>query len=156
MTLDIRRARQEDAGALAVLLRELDLFGHVRAEQPEQTAARVERHVALCLADHSHSLYVAERPGGEIVGYLAAHWLPYLILRGPEGYISELFLAAGARGQGLGRRLLEAVVQEARVRGCARLQLINMRSRESYERAFYQKAGWQERPDAADFVLVLE
>jgi GNAT superfamily N-acetyltransferase len=105
-----------------------------------------------CLSDSSHSVYVAERPGGEIAGYAAVHWLPYLFMSGPEGYVSELFARDDARGQGLGRRLLDIIVAEAGARGCSRLSLINLRSRESYQRQFYTKAGWLERSEAANFV----
>jgi hypothetical protein len=44
---------------------------------------------------------------------------------------------------------------EARQRGCFRLSLINMRRRESYQRRYYEKAGWEERPEAANFVYFL-
>ncbi len=47
---------------------------------------------------------------------------------------------------------MRAVKAEAARRGCWRLSLLNMRGRESYERAFYAKDGWQEREDAANFV----
>jgi hypothetical protein len=49
--------------------------------------------------------------------------------------------------------LLEAVKGEAATRNCSRLSLLNMRDRESYQRAYYTKDGWQERSDAANFVL---
>jgi GNAT superfamily N-acetyltransferase len=101
-------------------------------EKVEVIQSRVSRPLQLCLADNSHSIYVAERPEGELVGYIAVHWLPYLFLPGPEGYISELFIRELARGQGLGSQLLEVVKKEAAERGCIRLSLINIRSRESY------------------------
>lgn len=151
----IRRAQATDAPALAALLRTIGLSAALAAETPEETAERVARHLALCLADESHSVYLAEQLDQGVVGYVAVHWLPYLILGGPEGYISELFLAEEVRGQGIGGRLLDVVVDEARARGCARLQLVNMRHRDSYQRAFYTKRGWLERPDAADFVYSL-
>jgi len=90
-----------------------------------------------------------------VLGYVAVHWLPYLFLTGPEGFVSELFVRREARGRGLGRILLRIVEDEARSLGCARLQLINFRDRESYRRGFYAKAGWQERPDGASFVKTL-
>lgn len=37
-----------------------------------------------------------------------------------------------------------------------KLQLINFRHRESYERSFYTKHGWEERPLAANFALYLD
>jgi hypothetical protein len=44
---------------------------------------------------------------------------------------------------------------EAQERGCSRLMLINLRKRESYQRRFYQKQGWEEREEAANFVYHL-
>jgi GNAT superfamily N-acetyltransferase len=74
-------------------------------------------------------------------------------MRGPEGYISELFVRAGARGRGIGGQLLKIVEREAKERDSQRLSLINLRGRESYQRQFYVKAGWQERSEAANFIL---
>ena len=90
-----------------------------------------------------------------MVGYAAVHWLPYLLLAGPEGYVSELFVRDSEQGKGVGTKLLEVVKREAEERGCSRLMLLNMRYRESYQRGFYKKLGWQEREDAANFVLQL-
>lgn len=151
--MTIRRAGAEDGKALAVFLRGLDYFPRLAAMTDEGVQAQVARHLDLCLADASHSVYLAEGPAGELLGYAGVHWLPYLFLRGPEGYVSELFVAQAARGQGVGKGLLAAVKEEARARGCARLSLLNMRERESYRREFYVKDGWRERTDAANFVF---
>jgi GNAT superfamily N-acetyltransferase len=111
----------------------------------------VQSHLDQNLADESHSIYIAADEDGAFLGYCAVHWLPYLFLSAPEGYISELFILEQGRGQGLGGRLLEAVEEEARSRGCSRLQLINGRDRESYRRGFYTKHGYEER-DMAPFL----
>jgi GNAT superfamily N-acetyltransferase len=74
---------------------------------------------------------------------------------GPEGYISELFILESGRGKGVGHALLESVKTLAKERGCARLHLINGSNRESYQRRFYEKLGWKERPEIADFILPL-
>ena len=51
-------------------------------------------------------------------------------------------VAAEARGQGLGRRLLDAILSEARARGCARVRLDvideNPRARALYERMGFE------------------
>jgi ribosomal protein S18 acetylase RimI-like enzyme len=153
--MDIRRAEAADVPAIAELLRSLGTFAHINAEAKPVTQERVARHLGLCMADDSHLLLVAQTPGDELAGYCAVHWLPYLFMAGPEGYVSELFIKDEFRGQGIGSRLLEAVKTEALNRGCSRLMLVNMRDRESYQRQFYAKQGWEERPDAANFVLYL-
>jgi GNAT superfamily N-acetyltransferase len=156
VTHTIRKAQPDDAAAIAALILGLGQFGHhFEGLSDDEACRRVGRHLDQCLNDESHSVYVAADDAGLIAGYASAHWLPYLFLRGPEGFVSELFIAETARGQGLGGRLLQTVAQEARARGCSRLSLLNMRGRESYERGFYAKQGWQERPDAANFVLRL-
>lgn len=152
--LSIRPAVLEDAAAIALLLREIGSFRQIDAETPEATRERVGRHLAMCLANDDHLVLVAES-GGKLTGYAAVHWQPYLILAGPEGFVSELFVHPEQRGAGIGGRLMDAVETEARQRGCSRLMLLNIRDRESYQRGFYAKRGWSEREDAANFVLKL-
>ena len=155
MDITIRKAEIEDAASLARLLRSFGWFAAFEDENAEASSERVRRHLELCQADDSHSVYVAEADGN-IQGYVSVHWLPYLILAGPEGYVSELFIQEEGRGQGLGTRLLEVVKTEARQRGCSRLMLLNNRGRESYLRQFYTKNGWQERPEMANFICRLK
>lgn len=155
MEIQIRKAETADVPALTDLLRSLGLFAHINSESPRSTRERVGKHLDLCLADDSHLILVAQTSGEELAGYCAIHWLPYLMLAGPEGYVSELFIHEKFRGQGIGAQLLETVRAEAQKRGCSRLMLLNMRKRESYQRQFYSKHGWEERPDAANFILPL-
>ncbi|MBE7551833.1 MAG: GNAT family N-acetyltransferase [Anaerolineales bacterium] len=156
MIFHIRPAQLNDAAALADLLTGLGWFQHYFGDAPaEVIQERVRQKLSLNLTDKSHSIYVAESSESRIAGYAAVHWLPYLFLPGPEGFVSELFVQESARGQGLGGRLLAAVKAEAIERGCSRLSLINMRSRESYQRGFYGQHGWEERPEAANFILRL-
>ena len=156
MDIHIHKAETTDVPAIVDLLRSLGLFAHMNEETPQTTQKRVSRHLALCTTDDSHLILVARTSSGEVAGYCAVHWLPYLILPGPEGYVSELFIKESFRGQGIGSQLLESIKAEAQKRGCSRLMLLNMRKRESYQRQFYSKQGWEERPDAANFVLPLE
>lgn len=153
--MKIRKAKFEDVGAITEILRSLGWYAHMDAEPREDTEKRIAAHLALCHADNSHSVYVAEGADGEIAGYVAAHWMPTLFLAGPEGYISELFVRAAARGQGVGTTLLETVKQEAAERGCVRLMLLNRHNRASYARGFYKKCGWEEREGLAIFAYWL-
>ena len=152
----IRRATRDDAPQLAALVRALERFDHLREEPLPEAIARMQDALAGAAEGGQRSIYVAESETGALVGYVAVHWLPYLIMRGPEGFVSELFWAPDARGRGHGSRLLAAAVAEARARGCSRLGLLNNRRRDSYTRGFYATRGWQERGDMANFVLYLE
>ncbi|MBN1220190.1 MAG: GNAT family N-acetyltransferase [Anaerolineae bacterium] len=153
--VNIRQATEEDVSAIVDILRGLEWLTRFNSETALETERRVGYHFQLCAADDSHSVYVAEKANGTVAGYTAVHWLPYLMLAGPEGYVSELFIRDTERGQGIGTKLLETVKKEARQRGCSRLMLLNIRQRESYQRGFYKKVGWEERPQAANFVLPL-
>ena len=152
MNISIRPAQIEDAAAITAILQQLEWFSHYG----EITPLRVSRQLELCLADASHSVYLAETPSGEIVGYGAVHWLPTLFMPGGEGYVSELFVKESARGGGVGAALLRAFVAEGKERGCTRLSLLNNRQRESYRRGFYTKQGWQEREAMANFVYLFD
>jgi len=152
----IRQAREDDVAAIADILRSQQTFAHINQELPAQTEQRICRHFKLCAASSSHSIYVTEDSAGRVVGYAAVHWLPYLVLTGPEGYVSELFVHASQQGQGIGTLLLEKVKEEGKKRGCSRLSLLNMRNRESYRRGYYKKVGWEEREKAANFILPLK
>ena len=152
-TPTIRLARESDVEGIASLIRELALeLGWPRPEDAAETEAMVRRGLSACLAASTeHTVWVVIDSETGVVGYLAVHWQPYLLLPGPVGYVSELFVRAAWRGRGLGGSLLHAAETEAAQRGAFRLELFNKRDRASYERGFYAKAGWSERRDLAVF-----
>lgn len=155
MSVTIRAVTLQDSERLADLLRGIGWFKAFEHETAAASKARVWRHLEWSLANSSHNLYAAEDDNGRLIGFVAVHWLPYLILAGLEGFISELFVAESARGRGVGKQLLQTVEEKARQLGCVRLSLLNGRHRESYVRQFYTKLGWEERTDMANLVRYL-
>lgn len=153
MAATVRAATLEDAAALADFLLALGLFKGLESVTPQALTTELERKLGAA-ATSSHTLLVAADEA-EIVGYAAVHWLPVLFQLGPDGYLSELFVSAARRGQGLGSRLLGAVQREAERRGCGRLSLINLRNRDLYRRGLYPAHGFTEQPEAARFVKPL-
>lgn len=151
MIFAIRPARTDDVTRLAAFLRSLGYFDVIEAEPPQATRDRVSRALSDVLGRPDHLILLATDEAGAVVGYVGMHWLPCLFLDGPECFVSELFVDPRARGDGLGGRLLAEAERAARDQGCARMQLINFRTRESYRRGFYAKQGWVERPEAASF-----
>ncbi|WP_289058925.1 GNAT family N-acetyltransferase [uncultured Mesotoga sp.] len=146
----IREAVYEDAVGLRSLLLDIGWFSNSNIggdEFPE----KLKKMLAWNIQEPDHVLLVAEEDG-DIVGYVGLHFIPYLFMGHPEGYISELFVKSSARGKGIGSKLLTEAVKRGRARGCSRMQLVNMKNRDSYKRGFYTKMGWRERENAADFV----
>ena len=154
--ITVRQARHEDVPVIAEIVRKLGWFPHVNNEQTSATERRVLLHLELCDADDSHTVLVAEDEEGKVAGYISVHWLPYLMLAGPEGYISELFVHEDARGKGVGTALVKDIEEFAITRGCSRLMVLNGRDRPSYEREFYNELGFEERADMANLVLKLK
>lgn len=71
-------------------------------------------------ADEPVHAVVAER-AGELLGL--AHFLYHrsTIQLAPSCYLQDLFAAAAARGNGIGRALIDAVYEHARQAGCPRV-----------------------------------
>ncbi|GAK52285.1 hypothetical protein U14_03536 [Candidatus Moduliflexus flocculans] len=155
MDVRIRTATQADAAGIASIIREMGWFVSVNAETEAETVERITAVFEKAENSSSYVAFVAET-AEEIVGFAALHVLPYLIHTGNDGYLSELFIRESARGQGVGTALLQTVQDEARRRGCFRLRLINVKTRDSYQRGFYAKNGWEEWPDAATFVYRMD
>lgn len=144
----IRPAVAEDAAALAALL---DALGDLPMLAGEDVAAVAARHVPVAVASPDTTLLVVEDDSG-LIGYANVHWVHDLFMPGPEGYLSELFILESHSGCGIGSEVLGLIEAEARERGAFRLSLLNAKRRASYERRFYERHGWVERPEIANFV----
>jgi N-acetylglutamate synthase-like GNAT family acetyltransferase len=156
MVMNIRQARVEDSDGIAAILRAIGWSEQMQHETVSETQGHIEARLLQALREQTHSVFVAEQgEGREIAGYVAVHWYPHL-LRGNDGYVSELFVHPAMAGQEIGSRLLEVVREDGLRRGCTRLLLMNRRDRESYKRGFYAKRGWKEMDNAAFFSLALE
>jgi len=151
-TITIREARREDASAIATILRTLGWVERMKNEAAAATEQKVAQALELEGRDGCNTVLVAERTGNGVVGYTAVHWFPNL-MRGMDGYVSELFVHPAETGKGTGGQLLETVHEYAVKRGCTRLLLMNRRIRESYRRGFYAKHGWEEMRDGAFFSI---
>jgi GNAT superfamily N-acetyltransferase len=154
-SITVRAAVHEDVPVMAGIIRKLGWFPYVDNESEAATEMRVRLQLELCDTDDSHTVLVAEDEEGAASGYISVHWLPYLLLTGPEGYISEIFVKEEARGKGIGRALMNDVKELAITKNCSRLMLLANRTREAQERDFYIQLGFEEREQMANFVLNL-
>ena len=117
MAATIRDARNSDEAGL------IELIGSVFAEYPNCVLAVDEeipelRHIATSFAEWNGRFWVAERQGRIVgcVGLTPAH--------DPRGIeLKKLYVAASERQSGLGGKLTELVVAEARARGARFIEL---------------------------------
>jgi len=130
----IRRGRPGDAAAVRALVRQLGYSPDDRAY--DETFAQVTRHPEA-------AVFVAQI-GTRVIGYLSMSHRPQIRLAARLATIDELAVDEGARENGVGTALLEAALAHARSLGCARLDVLTSRTRESYERSFYTERGLAE------------
>ncbi|MET9249752.1 GNAT family N-acetyltransferase [Nonomuraea sp. NPDC051941] len=133
-----REARKEDVPAIVAMLAD-DHLGATREGDPgdERYLAAFER----IDANPYDELIVAEQDG-EVVGTMQLTYLAGLSRLGAERcQIEAVRVAAAARGQGLGGRMIKWAVDRARERGCAVVQLTSDKSRTDAHR-FYDNLGF--------------
>jgi GNAT superfamily N-acetyltransferase len=128
----IRRARESDARAVTALLAQLDYPFEAEAVAPA---------LAQVVADPAHAAFAAEEDG-DVVGFVNANFRPQLHHLAPVGTIDELVVDASSRDRGIGERLVEAVLEEARRRGADVVEVMTHERRER-ARAFYRRCGFE-------------
>ena len=140
--VELRPLGRDDLPVAVAMAREL----HGAAGGGDGGALR-PRFEAL-LADADVTPFMAEI-GTEAVGIGILHFRRRLNFTTFEGWISELFVTPAARGQAIGRALLEALVAEWRLRGGHRLQL-QVPDQAPAAEALLSRAGFE--PWMLDFV----
>lgn len=79
--------------------------------------------------------------GAPPVGFAVLRYRPAIYYDGLECYLAELYIAPAERGQGLGRALMEAVLDQARARGAAYMDL-NTSQSDTAAIALYERLGF--------------
>lgn len=153
MTVTFRDARREDVPVIVSMLAD-DFLGAAREAGAGQAAAGDAYFAAFDLIDSDprNRLIVAEA-GGKVAGTLQLTFLPGLSRRGMlRAQIEAVRVAAGARGQGLGRQMIAWAVQEARRAGCGMIQLTSDKRRADAIR-FYESLGFEATHEGLKFPL---
>jgi GNAT superfamily N-acetyltransferase len=137
--LVIRPARAADVPALVALLVD-DPLG----AQRESIADLRPYHAAFArIADDPNQLLVTMERNGEIIGTQQITFIPGLSFQGAvRAQIEAVRIRADLRGSGLGTRLIEWAIEEARRRGCYLVQLSSNNVRLDAHR-FYTRLGFE-------------
>jgi GNAT superfamily N-acetyltransferase len=153
MSIEIRPAKVDDAEDMAKILREIGWSERRNALKLDEVSKPIEELIRHANKDQDvHTVLVATAEDGKVVGFTSVHWVPFIMLGGFEGYISDVFVSPMASGKGAGRSLVKKIIEEGKDRGCMRLMVTNGKGKPSYKRGFYKKLGWAERPEVANFV----
>lgn len=144
----IRPARTEDLPAAAALAAELIRFHHrldplrfaLFSPSPE---AGYERFLADRLVDSRAVVLVAESEG-EIAAYAFGQLEPrdWMKLLDAHGHVHDVIVAADHRGAGVGRLIVERLLDELRQRGATQF-VLETAWRNEPARAFFAELGFE-------------
>ena len=128
----IRPAREEDLPSLTTLCGQL---GYPSSR--DEVAQRLPR----ILADTDSALFVAETPGGEVIGWVHV-FVRHLLVVNRHAELGGLVVNEAQHGSGVGRLLMLAVERWAKEQGCetifVRSNVIRQEAHQFYEHLGYE------------------
>ena len=127
----IRAARAEDVPAIAALLGELGY-----PASPSVIGERLDAMLAL-----GELVLIAIRDA-DALGVVTVHVTPVLHRPTPVGRITALVVTKRARGEGVGRALVDVAERLLAQRGCALIE-VTSNQRRADAHAFYMRLGYE-------------
>jgi GNAT superfamily N-acetyltransferase len=150
MGLLVRRIRPSDLVGLLALYDDLAEGNAARAPAEEATSREV---LEAILADPYRQLAVAVRDG-QLVGTADLLVVPNLTHHGkPWAVIENVVVASRLRRTGVGRELVQHLIELARAAGCYKVQLLSGKQRVAAHN-FYESVGFQ--PVAEGFKIYFD
>ncbi len=134
-----RQATASDAPSLLSLLREI--MEHHGVAPPDET--RLATTISTILASSDHLFLVADA-GGQLVGMCALIFSQSTWSASPICDVQDVLVTQSRRRSEVGRGLLDAAEQTARVRDCSRMSLL-AESWNLEAHAFYRSLGLAEK-----------
>ena len=119
MGLSIRLAELTDIPCIVVGLKGFAALLQHELLPDQQLALGVER----LIADENTDFLVAIGAHGGCVGFLQQRYRYSIWVSGPEANIEDVFVDARSRKKGFGRKLMDAAIAQAVMRGCKRVTL---------------------------------
>jgi ribosomal protein S18 acetylase RimI-like enzyme len=138
--ITLRPARRDDVAAIIAMLAD-DHLGRARERLEDPLPALYDDAFERLSRDPNIQLVVAEE-GGNVVGCLQLCILPGLSSQGASrGLIEDVRVASNRRGRGIGEKLVQWAVSEARGKGCKLVELLTHHTRVDAQR-FYERLGF--------------
>jgi ribosomal protein S18 acetylase RimI-like enzyme len=142
-SVTLRRARRDDVDVIVAMLAD-DPLGSARERIEDPPPPSYFRAFDALDRDPNIQLVVAEDGDGAVVGCLQLCILPGLSSQGASrGLIEDVRVATHCRrSRGIGERLVQWALAEARARDCKLVELFTHTSRLDAQR-FYKRLGFQ-------------
>ncbi len=138
----VRRAGESDAEAVGRLLHDFN----TEFEEPTPGPAALAERVRELLTGGDTAILVGG-PGPD--GLAVLRFRLSIWTRGLECYLAELYVVPARRGEGLGRALMEAAMDEARKRGADYMDLGTSED-DVAARGLYESLGFSNREGKPD------
>lgn len=125
----IRPAQAIDALTIGTLWEKLVTYHHDLDDQLPVAAANGGQRYARRIEDHledSHTHIVVAEANGEIIGFILGvivDMAPEMFEQTVAGFLADVFVEEAYRGQGIGRKLVQALSDWFRARGITHIEL---------------------------------
>jgi GNAT superfamily N-acetyltransferase len=127
----LREAKASDAARIVELINELE-------HETDEKAVRKN----IAKLKKAGELPLVATLGNQVVGLIGRHLMVTIHRPTPVGRIPILVVASAARGQNIGRMLVDAVEQWSREQGCALIE-VTSNDRRTAAHAFYRHMGYE-------------
>jgi GNAT superfamily N-acetyltransferase len=144
--LRIRKAKKGDIEWIVDMAREFELYlldiddSLIQEPPPKEVFKRV---LLKGFGDEKHSIFVAEKDG-RLTGFADNCVYPEFLHGGMSAYLHNIFVREGYRGQGIGKALLDTMVEEAKARGAVAIH-VPVKTKNIKAIEFYMKRGIREQ-----------
>lgn len=144
------RVRRASAGDAAQAARLMHRFNVEFDEEIDDVEVLERRYCEQLDDDDFAVILVAESD----VGFAQLRFKGQIYSDAPTAYLEELYVVPDRRGEGLGRALLEAAMEEARAHGADHIDLGTSED-DTAARALYESAGFTNREGKPDGPVML-
>jgi len=138
----VRRATVGDAATVAKLMHEFDTEYYEDIDEPEMLERRYREQL-----DSGDVVVILGGDGPD--GFAQLRYRAQVYSDAPAAYLEELYVAQPKRGEGLGRALMEAAIEEARSRGADHIDL-GTSTDDTAARRLYESLGFTNREGGSD------
>jgi GNAT superfamily N-acetyltransferase len=114
MKVVVKRANEQDFPKILDLIREFSIFQGT----PERVTISLEQ---MIYESAFFQCFIAETDDQEVVGF-ATFFFAYYSWTGKALYLDDLYVKEVFRKQGIGKQLLEAVIEFARLESCRKVR----------------------------------